>query len=267
MKRMISRRKMASVLAGVSLTALIVGIGEVRADPTVLGGDVTGNFILVDPTDYFSTNNFDVTGNVINDTVVGPDEFSPVAPVGVSILIDAGSIVTGDLINNVIAQTYVEIVNTEGSATATDVAGIEIDGILEGDLINNGTVSAEARAIGQNGAKAEAHGIEHDAEFENAIANVQNNAGALIAATAFASVTGIYITTAIATAEAKGIDQWVVATREPTAKPWSATAASSPPMQWPSPAPSPITPSATRPLPRPPASSRRWWPAPMRRRA
>ena len=96
-----------------------------------------------------------------------------------------------------------------GSATATDVAGIEIDGILEGDLINNGTVSAEARAIGRNGAKAEAHGIEHDAEFENAIANVQNNAGALIAATAFASVTGTDITTAIATAEAKGIDQWV----------------------------------------------------------
>ena len=267
MKRMISRRKMTSVLAGVSLTALIVGIGEVRADPTVLGGDVTGNFILVDPTDYFSTNNFDVTGNVINDTVVGPDEFSPPDPrVGVSILITEGSTVTGDLINNVTAQTYVEIINTDGFATATDVAGIEIDGILEGDLINNGTVSAEARAIGRNGAKAEAHGIEHDAEYENAIANVQNNAGALIAATAFASVTGTYITTAIATAEAKGIDQWV-SDREPTAKPWSATAASSPPMQWPSPAPSPITPSATSPLPRPPASSRRWWPAPMRRRA
>ena len=210
MKRMISRRKMTSVLAGVSLTALIVGIGEVKADPTVLGGDVTGNFILVDPTDYFSTNNFDVAGNVINDTVVGPDEFSPPDPrVGVSILITEGSTVTGDLINNVTAQTYVEITNSESLATATDIAGIEIDGNLEGELINNGTVSAEARAIGRNGAKAEAHGIEHDAEYENAIANVQNNAGALIAATAFASVTGTYIATAIATAEAKGIDQWV----------------------------------------------------------
>ena len=205
MKRMISRRKMTSVLAGVSLTALIVGIGEVRADPTELTADVIGNFILVDPTDYFATDGFDVSGNVINDTVVGPDPGEG----GVSIRITDGSIIGGDLINNVTAQTYVEIVNTEGSATATDVAGIEIDGILEGDLINNGTVSAEARAIGRNGAKAEAHGIEFDAEYENAIANVQNNAGALIAATAFASVTGTYITTAIATAEAKGIDQWV----------------------------------------------------------
>ncbi|MCX7344850.1 MAG: hypothetical protein NTU78_03775 [Alphaproteobacteria bacterium] len=196
---------MTSVLAGVSLTALIVGIGEVRADPTVLTGDVTGNFILVDPTDFFSTDNFDVTGDVVNDTVVGPDP----AKGGVSILITEESTIGGDLINNVTAQTYVEIISPDGLATATDVAGIEIDGILEGDLINNGSVSAEARAIGRNGAKAEAHGIEHDAEYENAIANVQNNAGALIAATAFASVTGTDIAIAIATAEAKGIDQWV----------------------------------------------------------
>ncbi len=202
---MISRRKMTSVLAGVSLTALIVGIGEVRADPTVLGADVVGDFILVDPTDYFSTGGSNVSGNLINDTVVGPDP----AQGGVSILITLGSTIGGDLINNVTAQTYVEIINPAGVTAAIDVAGIEIDGTLEGDLINNGIVSAEARAIGRDGAKAEAHGIEHDAEYPNAIANVQNNAGALIAATAFASVTGTDLYTALATAEAKGIDQWV----------------------------------------------------------
>ncbi len=75
---MISRRKITSVLAGVSLTALIVGIGEVRADPTILNGNVVGDFILVDPTDYFSTNDTSMSPECYQrHGVGGPDALRP----------------------------------------------------------------------------------------------------------------------------------------------------------------------------------------------
>lgn len=175
---MTRQKKLSIILAGVSFVALSAAVNPVRAADKVINS----------PADYIAI--VDDWDNVIVNADIGggADENN----YGIEIL--NGATIKGDLINNAVVTANETDVPNNGNADAYATGILVHEGaLIEGVLDNNGTIGAYARAQSgeKNGsANAEAHGIAFEIGDQHAVADVYNEAGALISAEAYATAAG-----------------------------------------------------------------------------
>ena len=160
--------------------------GDVVINEAVGGGTGTENHngVLID---NLST----ISGNLINDTVVTANYTTVSSNPGLlysdaaGILVDHGAQVGGQIINNdtVGAFARAHSYNTSDSAQALAV-GIATRYDENPDILNNGDVSASAFATAYNSAFATALGIGQETISETATADVYNDGGVSVLASA-----------------------------------------------------------------------------------